>query len=74
MKSKTTQTCIRTIKPGDSKWLIEDGSVIVPRAGFEIDPKCPKDYRQIIVMALQYNWLMPVANVKDSELFWEAMQ
>lgn len=34
----------------------------------------PKEYRQIIQQTLQYGWLKPIANVKDSELFLEVMQ
>lgn len=74
IKIKTIQTCIRTIRSGDPKWFIKDGMVIAPRAGFEINENCPKEYRQIIMQAIQYGWLKPIANVKDNELFWEALQ
>lgn len=71
MKITTRQTCIRTLKKGDSKFIITDGLVQAPRAGFEIDQRCPSEYRMIIQQAIEYGWLKPIANVKDNELFWE---
>jgi hypothetical protein len=68
---KTTQTCLRTIKPGDPKWNIIDGMFVAPRAGFEISLNCPKEYKMIISECINYGWLKPVAIVKDHELFWE---
>jgi hypothetical protein len=71
MKITTRQTCIRTLRKGDSKFTITDGLVQAPRAGFEIDQRCPSEYRIIIQQAIEYGWLKPIANVKDNELFWE---
>ncbi len=71
VKMSVRQTCVRTVKPGDSKFTIVDGMVVVPRAGFEITSSCPKDYRHIILSCIQHGWLKPVANVKDNEIFWE---
>jgi hypothetical protein len=50
-----------------------DGSIMSPRAGFELSPNCPKEYKMIILLALQYGYLKPVAIVKDNELFWDAL-
>lgn len=74
MNIKTTQTCIRTIKSDDPRFYIQDGMVTAPRAGFEISTSCPSEYRMIIMQALQYGYLKQVANVKDTELFWENFQ
>jgi hypothetical protein len=71
VKTKITQTSLRTIKPGEPKWLIRDGFLVSPRAGFEISNSCPYEYRMVIDECLRNGWLKPVATVKDNELFWE---
>jgi hypothetical protein len=71
MNFTTRQTSLRTIKQGDPKFMLTDGMVISPRAGFEISNNCPKEYQQIIATCIGYGWLKPVAIVKDNELFWE---
>ena len=65
---------IRTIRMGDPKFLIHDGLIMAPRAGFEISDKCPKEYKLIIDECLGNGWLKPVATIKDTELFWEEFQ
>lgn len=74
MKFTSHQSSIRTIKAGEPKFNIVDGPVLAPRAGFEINNKCPSEYRTIIVECLNRGWLLPVANIKDTELFWEEFQ
>lgn len=65
----TTKTSsIRTIRPGDVGWEIQDGFVVAPRAGFEISDKCPREYRMIIQECFKYNWIKPVANATEQEL------
>jgi hypothetical protein len=71
MNVKVRQTALRTIKPGEPKWLIRDGFLVSPRAGFEISNSCPYEYRMVIDECLRNGWLKPVATVKDNELFWE---
>lgn len=68
MKILSTRSSIRTIKPGHPAFLIKDGLIVSPRAGFEIDQHCPKEYKQIIQQALSYGWLKPVANLTEREL------
>lgn len=68
------QTTIRTIKQSDPKFNIVDGMVMAPRAGFEIGLGCPKEYKMIISECIGRGWLRPIANVKDTELFWEEFQ
>lgn len=71
MNIKTRQTTLRTVKEGDPKWILVDGLVLAPRAGFEINPQCPKEYKMIITECINRGWLKPVATVRDNELFWE---
>jgi hypothetical protein len=61
---------IRTIKQGDPKFVINDGLVITPRAGFNISQGCPKEYRMIILECMNNGWLTPVAHVHERELLF----
>jgi hypothetical protein len=65
---------IRTIKQGDPKFMIQDGLVICPRAGFEINENCPREYRQIIADCIDRGWLKPVAHVYGKELTMDALR
>lgn len=64
------QSQIRTIKQGDPKFILQDGLMISPRAGFEINKDCPREYRQIIAACIDQGWLKPVANVTERELIF----
>ena len=71
MKIEIKQSAFRTIKQGDPKFMLVDGMVTVPRAGFEINQRCPNEYKLILLDCIKNGWLSPVATVKDNELFWE---
>jgi len=68
------QSRIRTIKSDDEKFMLKDGYMIAPRAGFEIDSSCPREYKLIIAKCIDNGWLKPIANVKDHELFWKEFE
>lgn len=68
---KVTQTCFRAVRPGDKKFIMQDGLMTISRAGFEVNPECPAEYKQVILTCIHYGWLKPIAYVKDNELFWE---
>ena len=70
---KSEPSKLRTIKKGDPKWIITDGLVASPRAGFEISNDCPNQYKDIISICINMGWLKPIAFVKDNELFWEEL-
>ncbi len=72
MKLTIRTSSVRTIRYASPGFMLNDGLTMIPRAGFEISEKCPKEYRSVIQECIMNNWLMPVAHVKDSELFWEA--
>lgn len=74
MTFKVYSSRVRTIHQTDPDFLIHDGMVLSPRAGFMINEKCPTNYRQVIKECLDNGWLMPVAYMKDSELVWDALQ
>lgn len=70
----TKQTNIRTIRHTDSKFVLYDGVVTCPRAGFELDRRMPKEYMMIIQECLTNGWLKPVAHVYGKELTMDAMR
>lgn len=59
-----------TIRPGDPNFNIIGKFTISRRAGFEIDAKCPAQYKQIIAECYQRGWLTPVANVTEREMIF----
>lgn len=70
MNIKAHQSQIRTIKSNDPKFHIVDGMVMAPRAGFEINQQCPKEYKMIISECIDNGWLKPVAHVTERELIF----
>ena len=73
MNITVNKSSIRTIKQGEDNFLITDGLVCAPRAGFEVDINCPREYKLIIADCIDRGWIKPVAHVKDHEMFWEAL-
>jgi hypothetical protein len=65
---------IRTVKQGDSKFMLQDGLMICPRAGFEINQLCPREYKMIISECINNGWLKPVAHVYGKELTMDALR
>jgi hypothetical protein len=61
---------IRTLKQSDPKFVIYDGLMQAPRAGFEISQGCPKEYTMIIDECIRKGWLKPVAHVAERELIF----
>ena len=74
MNITARQSCVRTIKSDDPRFMIVDDFVMMPRAGFEISKNCPNEYKSILLRAIDYGYIKPVANVKDTELFWDELQ
>lgn len=65
---------IKTIRPGESDFFLRDGMVICPRAGFEVNQQCPKEYRLILAECINNGWIKPVAHMMDSELMWDRLR
>lgn len=70
MNFKIHQSRLRTIKPNDPRFMIQDTYVMAPRAGFHILPECPREYKLVIQECIQRGWLQPVANVTERELLF----
>lgn len=68
MKMLARQSSIKTIKPNHPAFIITDGLTVAPRAGFEINKKCPREYSTIIVECIRNGWLLPIANLTEKEI------
>ena len=66
----TTKCQIRTLKHDDPNFYIQDQFVISPRAGFEINQQCPREYKLIISECIRNGWLKPIANITERELLF----
>lgn len=67
------KSSIKAIRKGDHKFMITDGHVVSPRAGFEISPQCWGRYKETILECIANGWLTPVAYVKEEEFMWETL-
>lgn len=74
MKLTVHQSKIRTIRQGDPLFTIVDGFVTANRAGFEIGLRCPDEYRSILIQAIDYGWIKPVAYMTAEEQFIETLK
>jgi hypothetical protein len=73
MKSTSLKSSIKTMSMGDKDFMITDGLIMCPRAGFQISDSCPRDYKLIITQCINNGWLKPVAHVKQQEYIWEKL-
>lgn len=65
---------IKQITPGENMWFIRDGLTITPRAGFEINNSCPREYKLVLQECMANGWLKPVAYMRDDEYTWESLK
>jgi len=70
MTYKTHTSTICTLKQGDPNFVINDGLMQAPRAGFEISQRCPENYASLIQECIMHGWLKPVAHVTERELLF----
>lgn len=70
MNITATKSQIRTIKQGDPRFLIHDKFIVAPRAGFEINYNCPREYKLVIQECIDRGWIKPVAHVTERELIF----
>ena len=69
----TKKSSIKAIRKGDHRWMITDGHMVSPRAGFEIDRNCYDSYVTVIRECIANGWLKPVAFVREDEFMWEVL-
>lgn len=72
IKSPTNN--FKSIRPGEPLFAFTDDFVYVPRAGIEVDPKCPSRYIDIVNQCIMNNWIRPVAFMRDDEYIWEKLK
>lgn len=65
---------IKTIRQGDSDFMINDGMVSYPRAMLHILPNCPREIRETINWALTQGYVKPVSHVYGKELTMDALR
>jgi hypothetical protein len=73
-KLTTHKSKIKTLKPGDPAFMLNDGIVVCPRAGFEISHSCPQEYVSILKQAMQAGWIKPVAHLYGKELTMDLLR
>lgn len=64
---------IKTLRKGDKYFIIRSGKYMSPRAGFEIAMDTPEQWRKMIIEAMEYGYIKPVAYIKNSELMMEIL-
>lgn len=74
MKITAKKSNIVTIRQDDPRFLLTDGITMSPRAGFEINQLCPKEYKMIISECINNGWLKPVAYAYGKQLTMDAMR
>lgn len=74
MNLKQHQSRIKSLRPGDPDFSINDGFVVANRAGFELSTECPTEHQLIINTCLMMGWLKPVATMYDYELTMDKLK
>ena len=64
---------IKKISNNDPDFIIDDGIIMAPRAGFEISQRCPDNYVSLLQECIKQGWIKPVAYMKQSEFVWEKL-
>lgn len=65
---------ILTIRQGDPKFMINDGTINYPRAMIHVLPECPINIRQQIEWAVAQGYIKAVAHVYGKELTLDALR
>ena len=74
-KISDSQYKIKVLKRGDRGFTIcTDGISIAPRAGFQINNQCPREYKLVLQECINNGWIEPVAYVTESEFVWSELQ
>ena len=71
---KTRISSIKTIRQGDDDFMLNDGMITSPRAGFEISQRCPDNYRSLLLECIKHGWIKPVAHLHDHEYMWDKLK
>lgn len=75
IKISGTDNRFKSLRHGDTDFMFSpDGYTLVPRAAFEINNQCPREYRLIISECINNGWLKPVAHMRDTEYTMELLK
>lgn len=74
LEMKVNDTSLRTLRPNDPDFILKDGLMLSPRAGFEISQRCPTEYIKILQECIRHGWIMPIATVYDWELTYSRLK
>lgn len=64
---------IKAIRQGEDGFMINDGTIMYPRAMLHVLPECPHHIAEAISLASKNGWLKTVAYVQGKELTWEKL-
>ena len=65
----------KTLRAKDADFTFSpDGLTLVPRASFEVNKECPREYRLIIAECIGNGLLKPVAHMRDTEYTMELLR
>jgi hypothetical protein len=65
----------KTLRAKDADFTFSpDGLTLIPRASFEINKECPREYKLIIAECINNGWIKPVAHMRDTEYTMELLQ
>jgi hypothetical protein len=74
MKFTNHKSNIKILRKGDKDFMLTDGVVRSPRAGFEIARECPSNYKEVLDYCILTGLIKPVAYIQDEELMWEKLK
>ena len=65
---------VKTIRQGDSDFMINDGMVSYPRAMIHVLPECPRNVRETLNWAIANGYIKSVAHVYGKELTMDLLR
>lgn len=65
---------IRTIRQGDSDFMIDDGMISYPRAMIHVLPECPTRVREYLTWAMENGYIKCVAHVYGKEKTMDSLR
>jgi hypothetical protein len=70
MKLLPKKSNVRMLTKNDAAFHIRDSFTITNRAGVRISERCPEEYKKIVMDCIGWNFIEPVAYMREDELMW----
>jgi len=64
------RSTIKMLEEGDSGFMIRDGVITSPRAGFQISKKIPPEWNYVILESIKMGLLKPIAHMTEREMLF----